>query len=287
MVSSQSFPVSDSGPCNLFTILIHTLLVWQFNHHRDIELHFAGKNDESLNVKKHNSFLRNNNAENFKSLPDSITKTGSAALPKFECGPLGVTCGEVSRGETGRFGAEKDQRCVIFCVEETDRTKQYELLENKKVRRFEKSTLGRDADVRAQAGAVDGVDFKADVTVRSQTEELPELREGNEQSLLEVSDFSNESILSARTMSFSSTNSSSEDTNKFPELNSADFGEVFFMFTNARSLPPKIKSLVEYFDLFKLSFAIITESWLASGTNLEEELRELEYGTSLKLIYKN
>ena len=59
------------------------------------------------------------------------------------------------------------------------------------------------------------------------------------------------------------------------------------MLTNARSLFPKIKSLLNYFELFGLCFSIVTESWLANGTRLVEDLYELEHGTNLRLLYKN
>ena len=63
--------------------------------------------------------------------------------------------------------------------------------------------------------------------------------------------------------------------------------KIYFMHTNARSLSPKIVSLLDLFEEFRLSFAIVTESWLASGTRLKEDLEDLESGTDLKLIYKN
>ena len=57
--------------------------------------------------------------------------------------------------------------------------------------------------------------------------------------------------------------------------------------TNARSLSPKIASLHTAFDEHKLDFAIITESWLKDGSVLERDVIDLEYGTRLKILYKN
>ena len=57
--------------------------------------------------------------------------------------------------------------------------------------------------------------------------------------------------------------------------------------TNARSLSPKIQSLHNYFSEFDLDVALVTESWLKDGAVLDRDLVDLEYGTDLKIIYKN
>ena len=44
---------------------------------------------------------------------------------------------------------------------------------------------------------------------------------------------------------------------------------------------------MDAFDNFALDISIVTESWLADGTRLEEDLNNLEYGTNLSVIYKN
>ena len=62
---------------------------------------------------------------------------------------------------------------------------------------------------------------------------------------------------------------------------------IRFVLTNARSLSPKIMSLIDYFDECKLHFSIITESWLANGETLDRDIIDLENGTDLKVIYKN
>ena len=60
-----------------------------------------------------------------------------------------------------------------------------------------------------------------------------------------------------------------------------------FLLTYARSLSPKIASLHTSFEEHKLDFALITESWLADGSVLNKDIIDLEYGTNLKIIYKN
>ena len=60
-----------------------------------------------------------------------------------------------------------------------------------------------------------------------------------------------------------------------------------FLLTNARSLSPKIESLQNYFESLDLDFALVTESWLKDGTVLNQDVIDLEYGTGLKIIYKN
>ena len=60
-----------------------------------------------------------------------------------------------------------------------------------------------------------------------------------------------------------------------------------YLVTNARSLAPKIMSLVELFEECKLHFAIVTESWLMDGSQLDKDVVDLEHGTDVKIIYKN
>ena len=59
------------------------------------------------------------------------------------------------------------------------------------------------------------------------------------------------------------------------------------LLTNARSLSPKIESLQNMFSEHKIDVALITESWLKDGTTLDKDVIDLEYGTNLKIIYKN
>ena len=59
------------------------------------------------------------------------------------------------------------------------------------------------------------------------------------------------------------------------------------MLTNARSLSPKIHSLHDCFEEHELQVAMITESWLKDSTILNRDIIDLEYGTNLKIIYRN
>ena len=62
---------------------------------------------------------------------------------------------------------------------------------------------------------------------------------------------------------------------------------VNFLLSNARSLSPKIRSLIEAFQELKIDIAAITETWLKDGSALGGDLIDLEGGTGLKVIYKN
>lgn len=63
--------------------------------------------------------------------------------------------------------------------------------------------------------------------------------------------------------------------------------EFKLLLTNARSLSPKINSLQTYFESHELDVALVTESWLRSGEMLDRDVIDLEWGTNLKIIYKN
>ena len=59
------------------------------------------------------------------------------------------------------------------------------------------------------------------------------------------------------------------------------------LLTNARSLSPKIESLQNNFEAYGLDVALVTESWLKDGKTLDRDIIDLEYGTDLKIVYKN
>ena len=62
---------------------------------------------------------------------------------------------------------------------------------------------------------------------------------------------------------------------------------INFALTNARSLTPKVTSMVENFCELDLGFMLVTESWLKQGTNLPKELTDLEHAENLKLLHKS
>lgn len=61
---------------------------------------------------------------------------------------------------------------------------------------------------------------------------------------------------------------------------------VNFALTNARSLTPKLESMVEAFDELALSFMMITESLLKKETDLNRWLNNLDTAENIKLIHK-
>ena len=60
-----------------------------------------------------------------------------------------------------------------------------------------------------------------------------------------------------------------------------------YILSNARSLKPKIESLIDYFDELDLHLAIVTESWLKPGRELERNTRDLESGQRLAILHKS
>ena len=57
--------------------------------------------------------------------------------------------------------------------------------------------------------------------------------------------------------------------------------------TNARSLCPKIGSLIDCFTELAAGVGIISETWLTDGDSLEKEVEDLVLGTGLQMIYRN
>ena len=60
-----------------------------------------------------------------------------------------------------------------------------------------------------------------------------------------------------------------------------------FMNTNARSLSPKINSLIDCFEELDARVRVITETWLCDRMSLEEDVMDLREGAGLDLIYLN
>ena len=63
--------------------------------------------------------------------------------------------------------------------------------------------------------------------------------------------------------------------------------DFMFINTNARSLCPKIHSLIETIEEIGAAFALVTETWLSDGKTLEEDKQDLFLGAGLSLICKN
>ena len=59
------------------------------------------------------------------------------------------------------------------------------------------------------------------------------------------------------------------------------------MNTNARSICPKINSLIDTINELDAAAAIVTETWLADGETLEEDRQDLLLGSGISMLYKN
>ena len=57
--------------------------------------------------------------------------------------------------------------------------------------------------------------------------------------------------------------------------------------TNARSLCPKINSLLDTMEELEASVAVVTETWLADGVTLEEDKQDLLLGAGISMLCKN
>ena len=57
--------------------------------------------------------------------------------------------------------------------------------------------------------------------------------------------------------------------------------------TKARSLCPKINSLVDCFEETGADIGTITEMWLSNGETLEEDVQDLFHGTGLGMLCRN
>ena len=79
-----------------------------------------------------------------------------------------------------------------------------------------------------------------------------------------------------------------EDINDdFIILQKTKYNSLKFMLTNARSLSPKILSFIDHVEQLGVDISVVTKSWLASSSKLDYDLNELEFGTDLKVVYKN
>ena len=57
--------------------------------------------------------------------------------------------------------------------------------------------------------------------------------------------------------------------------------------TNARSLCPKINSLLDCFEEMNVDVAVVTETWLSDGESLQDDISDLSHGAGLGMICKN
>ena len=64
-------------------------------------------------------------------------------------------------------------------------------------------------------------------------------------------------------------------------------GDVSFILANARSLAPKITSLIDMICERDLPFAAVTETWFRGGKQLQQELTDVEMAAGIKIICRN
>ena len=57
--------------------------------------------------------------------------------------------------------------------------------------------------------------------------------------------------------------------------------------TNARSLCPKIESLIDCMEEMDAAIAVVTETWLADGPSLESDIADLTAGAGIGLVCRN
>ena len=72
------------------------------------------------------------------------------------------------------------------------------------------------------------------------------------------------------------------DTNKSTTKKLVSFNVLL---TNARSLSPKISSLIMYITEHDVSVAIVSEMWLKPGTELDQEIGNLRKGENMDLFH--
>ena len=69
--------------------------------------------------------------------------------------------------------------------------------------------------------------------------------------------------------------------------NKSTVTEITITNTNARSLCPKIDSMIDCFNEMKSLVGIITETWLADGESLQKDIADLSAGAGISLICRN
>ena len=57
--------------------------------------------------------------------------------------------------------------------------------------------------------------------------------------------------------------------------------------TNARSLCPKIDSLIDCFEELDVTLGIVTKIWLPDGTSLNQDVQDLAKGAGLDMLCLN
>ena len=69
--------------------------------------------------------------------------------------------------------------------------------------------------------------------------------------------------------------------------NKHDGTNINIINTNARSLCPKIDSLINCYEELDVTLGVVTETWLADGDSLDGDIRDLAKGAGLGMICLN
>ena len=80
------------------------------------------------------------------------------------------------------------------------------------------------------------------------------------------------------------------DTSSDSSINVGDLHNDFefkFLLANARSLTPKINSLLDAFGSLQLHCAAITETWFRGGRKINESIMDIEGATGIRIIHKS
>ena len=75
--------------------------------------------------------------------------------------------------------------------------------------------------------------------------------------------------------------------NENEDENKTDGTAINIINTNARSLCPKIESLIDCCEELDVTLGIVTETWLADGESLDQDVRDLAKGAGLGMICLN
>ena len=82
-------------------------------------------------------------------------------------------------------------------------------------------------------------------------------------------------------------NDSTEPVRSVDEGNKSHCTPINIINTNARSLCPKIDSLIDCFEEMDVTLGIVTETWLADGESLDRDIQDLAKGAGLDMICLN
>ena len=78
-----------------------------------------------------------------------------------------------------------------------------------------------------------------------------------------------------------------EDPEIVQEVNKDQVTTLNIVNTNARTLCPKIESVIDCYEELDVTLDKVTETWLASGELLDQDIRDLAAGAGLDMICLN